>query len=273
MQTAAPTRRPGTQRRPRSSLAEYAAEQTLVDLERADARERTAAARFRSVPCRTKSLSCARTTCVLLLLPPDRALRISAPTCDTTRRSTPAIQSMSRLRGSPSSGRGASAKPDEHHGRHFQNRFQMAAFSPAATALSHSKTSVCGHVLDGSDGTRTRDLRRDRCDQTVSASFVYPPNALVHAVFGRFRRHAFFAWLHPVVSIAFPGRPPVGRTGGRRRRRSTSSLPCAGHCNRSQPAATVFACLSRSWGQPICDGLPPVATTGLHKGFIVRCPI
>src|SRR5438094_5737089 len=40
--------------------------------------------------------------------------------------------------------------------------------------------------------------------------------------------------------------------------------------NRSQPTATVIAFLSRFATPPICARLPPVATTGLHKGSI-RC--
>ena len=52
---------------------------------------------------------------------------------------------------------------------------------------------------------------------------------------------------------------------------STPSLPCAALGNRSQPTATVLACLSRFGAGPICDRLPPVATTGLHKGTIFRC--
>jgi hypothetical protein len=38
----------------------------------------------------------------------------------------------------------------------------------------------------GSDGTRSRDLRRDRWDQTVSPSFIQPPKRPKQAVFGRF---------------------------------------------------------------------------------------
>ena len=41
--------------------------------------------------------------------------------------------------------------------------------------------------------------------------------------------------------------------------------------NRSQPTATVFACSSGLRGRAICHWLPPVATTGLHKGSILRC--
>jgi hypothetical protein len=46
---------------------------------------------------------------------------------------------------------------------------------------------------------------------------------------------------------------------------STPSLPCAPIGNRSQPMATVLACSSRFWGNPICHRLPPVATALLHK--------
>src|SRR5262245_44756353 len=44
--------------------------------------------------------------------------------------------------------------------------------------------------------------------------------------------------------------------------RGTASLPW------SQPTATVLACLGRLPGRWICYGLPPLATTGLHKGSI-----
>jgi hypothetical protein len=40
----------------------------------------------------------------------------------------------------------------------------------------------------------------------------------------------------------------------------------------SQPAATVFACSRGFAAEAICDRLPPVATTGLHKGSILCCP-
>ena len=53
----------------------------------------------------------------------------------------------------------------------------------------------------------------------------------------------------------------------------TPSLPCRSVGNRPQPTATVFACLSRSSGRPICDRLPPVATTGLHKGSVLKSSI
>jgi hypothetical protein len=54
---------------------------------------------------------------------------------------------------------------------------------------------------------------------------------------------------------------------------STPSLPWDVPGDRSQPAATVFACLSRSCGRPICYRLPRVATAGLHKGSILCCLI
>jgi len=50
---------------------------------------------------------------------------------------------------------------------------------------------------------------------------------------------------------------------------STPSLPCAAIGNRSQRTATVFACLSLFRRRAVCDRLPPVATTGLHKGSIL----
>jgi hypothetical protein len=52
---------------------------------------------------------------------------------------------------------------------------------------------------------------------------------------------------------------------------STPSLPCASPGNRSQPTATVFAYLSRFSADAICHRLPPIATTGLHKGSILSC--
>src|SRR5439155_13291924 len=52
---------------------------------------------------------------------------------------------------------------------------------------------------------------------------------------------------------------------------STPSLPCAPIGNRSQPTATVWLVLAASASDPISHRLPPVATTGLHKGSILRC--
>jgi hypothetical protein len=49
---------------------------------------------------------------------------------------------------------------------------------------------------------------------------------------------------------------------------STPSLPCAPNGNRLQPMATVIACPGAFRANPICHPLPPVATTGLHKGSI-----
>jgi hypothetical protein len=53
---------------------------------------------------------------------------------------------------------------------------------------------------------------------------------------------------------------------------STPSLRCAPFGKRSQPTATVLACLRRFRAEAICDRLPRVATTGLHKGpsLVVR---
>jgi hypothetical protein len=50
------------------------------------------------------------------------------------------------------------------------------------------------------------------------------------------------------------------------------SLPWNVARNRLQPTATVLACFRGSGGLAICDQLPPVATTGLHKGSILCCP-
>jgi hypothetical protein len=53
---------------------------------------------------------------------------------------------------------------------------------------------------------------------------------------------------------------------------STPSLPWSAACNWSQPTATFFAHLSRFRRRRICHRLPSVATAGLHKGSILRCP-
>src|SRR5438552_10187644 len=51
----------------------------------------------------------------------------------------------------------------------------------------------------------------------------------------------------------------------------TPSLPWNVSGNWSQPTATVLASFRRLSADPICHSLPPVATTGLHKGFILCC--
>jgi hypothetical protein len=52
---------------------------------------------------------------------------------------------------------------------------------------------------------------------------------------------------------------------------STPSLPWNDSGNRSQPTATVFACLGRFSGRAVCQRLPRVATAGLHKGSTFSC--
>ena len=52
---------------------------------------------------------------------------------------------------------------------------------------------------------------------------------------------------------------------------STPSLPWNDSGNRSQPTATVFACLGRFRGRAVCQRLPRVATAGLHKGSTFSC--
>src|SRR5262249_55558575 len=54
---------------------------------------------------------------------------------------------------------------------------------------------------------------------------------------------------------------------------STPSLPCAAFRNRQRTPATVFAWLGGLRARGICDQLRPVATTGLHKGSILRSPV
>jgi hypothetical protein len=53
---------------------------------------------------------------------------------------------------------------------------------------------------------------------------------------------------------------------------STPSLPCGPIRNCSHPTATVFACFRGFGADPTCHRLPPLATTGLHKGSILCCP-
>jgi hypothetical protein len=60
-------------------------------------------------------------------------------------------------------------------------------------AVDMSKTYNDLQDFYGSDGTRTRDLRSDRCDETVSADFIQPPNRRDQTVFGRFRETPVFA--------------------------------------------------------------------------------
>jgi hypothetical protein len=52
---------------------------------------------------------------------------------------------------------------------------------------------------------------------------------------------------------------------------STWPLPCAPTGNRSQPTAAVSPCFCGFCADHIWDRLPPVATTGLHKGSIPCC--
>jgi hypothetical protein len=52
----------------------------------------------------------------------------------------------------------------------------------------------------------------------------------------------------------------------------TPSLPCASIGNWTQATATVLACFRGFCAGGICHPLPPVATTGLHKGSIQLVP-
>ena len=55
----------------------------------------------------------------------------------------------------------------------------------------------------------------------------------------------------------------------RREVTATRPLPCRIYRNWWQPTATVLACFCGSLGRRICDRLPLVATTRLHKGSII----
>ena len=54
--------------------------------------------------------------------------------------------------------------------------------------------------------------------------------------------------------------------------RQTPCLPWNVSGKRAQRMATDFACFYGFWDDRICDQLPPVATTGLHKGSIRGLP-
>src|ERR671936_554658 len=52
-----------------------------------------------------------------------------------------------------------------------KRREAFLRYFQAADELASRREKKC-RVKSGSDGTRTRDLRRDRCDQSVSADFI-----------------------------------------------------------------------------------------------------
>src|SRR5438105_5237412 len=68
-------------------------------------------------------------------------------------------------------------------------------------------------------------------------------------------------------SCAGRGSPATGGSP-----RQTPCLPWNVSGNRAQRMATDFACFYGFWDDRICDQLPPVATTGLHKGSIRGLP-
>jgi len=51
-------------------------------------------------------------------------------------------------------------------------RSDAALFAPLLGLLADEALVLAGRSRDGSDGTRTRDLRRDRCDETVASAFA-----------------------------------------------------------------------------------------------------
>jgi hypothetical protein len=72
-----------------------------------------------------------------------------------------------------------------------------------------SGNNICrfaGTSKDGSDGTRTRDLRRDRCDETVASGFVYPREPRNDATSSTFKRDFPPEDLSPGFTQSFPCR-------------------------------------------------------------------
>ena len=108
-------------------------------------------------------------------------------------------------------------KPREAFLRYFQT----------ADELARRREKKRG-VKSGSDGTRTRDLRRDRCDQSVSSGFVYSPDPGRDAgssTFNEISRRSVFAWFRAIVSMPFPG---VTAETARRRSESARTAPFRG---------------------------------------------
>jgi hypothetical protein len=82
-------------------------------------------------------------------------------------------------------------------------------------SMEATRSAVLQALLEaGADGTRTRDLRRDRCAESVSAGFAEPLRPLDHAVFGKFAE----PHLSPGCTRSFP-------SGFQRVAASSASLP------------------------------------------------
>src|SRR5882672_3968727 len=102
--------------------------------------------------------------------------------------------------------------------------------APIEMDLDFSKppTLLVGCVCHQTRATRARALRR-RAARSMRGS-ARRSSDLPEYEYGqgclrsRFGRPAFFAWLHPVVSITFPGRPSRVGAGARRRPRRLGRL-------------------------------------------------
>jgi hypothetical protein len=154
----------------------------------------------------------------------------------------------------------------------------------------NTRCRFAGSSSDGSDGTRTRDLRRDRPEvrgkrgsETLSNTEVlYAMRPCVQAKVGRLQR----CWgqilgtglgrLRERTSCVEATKkaicwPFLKRSDGLEP--STPSLPCGPGGNRSQPTATHLARLSGFRRRSVCHRLPPVAPALLHKCSILCNPL
>jgi len=82
------------------------------------------------------------------------------------------------------------------------SRFVSRASSccPARRNVKAEQPPYAAAFEYGSDGTRTRDLRRDRCDQSLSAHFIWPPKSVRSSRFGKFGGPVF----SPDCTRSFP---------------------------------------------------------------------
>src|SRR6266540_5433091 len=120
---------------------------------------------------------------------------------------------------------------------------------------------------------RAYDLHRDLLELQV----LNDPRALARLCRGG--PTTFHLWALGFAGLGvFKGdRPPPSQGGGPPATggssRQTPCLPCGPLGNWSQPTATVSACSRPVSAQRTCHRLPPVATTGLHKGSIRCCHV
>ena len=109
--------------------------------------------------------------------------------------------------------------------------------TPTRTRVSKAGATGLEPATSGVIGVRTPFIRFHLT--------AHRPN---HAVFGRFGRPTFFAWLHPVVSIPFPE-----VTAGRAHRRSSMAASVSGRRERSavcRAPSIRFEISAQSWWFP-----------------------